>query len=230
MKIKSSLLILAILWLSACTPAATVAPTATSTTTSTPTPAPTATATLPPTPTKVSLPPFMDEFVQKGYDQQPLDKGAIYVVFDTTSTAYPPDEAGLEYKGVVTNSWTAIYYIDSGTLVKAYVLNSACSKSKTDWKGYLCIDLLGGSGSSDPFPATTKWARAIWPQVYAKLSAKLSTSYPIARLELEHGISTSTEVLQNLYPPYSGKIELVEIPGIGKVIAAQYLHIDIPAK
>src|SRR5512140_2016897 len=137
MKIKSSLLLIVALWLVSCAPVATVAvptvtatiiPTATATETLLPTA--TSTPTITPTPTKVPLPSFMDEFIRLGYDQQPLDQGTIYVVVDTASTSYPPDEAGLGYKGVVINSWSTIYYIDGGTLMKAYALNYACSKSK----------------------------------------------------------------------------------------------------
>lgn len=205
-------------------PTETIVPTATSTNTPIPTP------TLTPTPTEVPMPDFMNEFISLGYDKQSFEGDVIYVVFDEKSITYGPDNSqhgdyGLKYKDAVITSWTAAYYIKDGSLRKAYIITSYSVKSEiyTDlnpwWDGYFTI---ANSPKGYKIPMNIKFSRGILTQFFA--SDFLEGDYPILKGELNWqrfktvNLGNREHFMASLYPPFSGKLELLHIPGIGDVI------------
>src|SRR5690242_15286301 len=130
MGLKKSLpVILMIFLLSACGVPATQLPMASETA------APARATTIP---TEVFMPGYMKEFLELGYDRQPLDGDSIYVVRDERSTIFASDLWGLKYRKSILYSWTKIHYVVDGELQESFVLNDFCIETGADDKSYYC--------------------------------------------------------------------------------------------
>jgi hypothetical protein len=227
MKTKSLFLILTVIFLVSCAPAATVVPTATNTIapTETSTPEPTAS----PTVTPVVIPAYMDEFIQKGYDKQSFESDTFYVVLDENSITYSP--GGLKYKNAVITSWTTAYYIENGVLQKGNIITSYSVEKDYStslnprWSWYIS---LGDMASSQDFPITEAWSHGQLSSLYSHIIG----DYPIVKVELNwqdfkyHNRGNMDYFINAIYPPFTGKLEVIDIPTIGKVIPATHVTLD----
>jgi hypothetical protein len=231
MKKFALLIILVLAFLTSCQATPVLESTATIAPANTTATIPPATATLisPPTltpmPTEVVMPDFMKEFIDLGYDKQSLESDTIYVVFDEKSITYGTDVYGLKYKDAFITSWATVYYIQNSLLQKAYVITSYSVKSSqyTDlnpsWNSYL---ILSTNLKSNKLPFTINFCRGQFTQLFDHFIEK---DYPILEAELnwqkfktQNLGEVSEYFTTSLYPPFSGKLETLNIPGIGKVI------------
>jgi hypothetical protein len=228
-KILSATLV--IFFLSACgvsltpppKPTETVIPTVTATNTPIPTP------TLTPTPTTIPIPEFMNEFIDLGYDKQSLESDKFYVVLDEKSISYAPN--GLKYKKAFITSWTTAYYIENGVLQKGNIITSYSIETDYStslnprWSWYIS---LGDNVSSEDFPITVAWSRGILSQLYDHIKG----DYPIMQVELNwqdfkyHNRGNMDYFTNAIYPTFTGKLEIIDIPTIGKVIPATSVTFD----
>jgi len=222
-------IILTISLLSACGVPATQLPMPTETTIPTVI-IPTATATLiptptlSPTPTEMVMPDFMKEFIESGYDKQLLDSDTIYVVLDEKATFY----VGLHYNKSTIYSWTEAYYIENGTLQKGFIITHYCTENESG-NAYHCYLPFAGNIRIENYPDSTNFSRGTLTQLHDLIIG----DYPIVQIELNwqhfkkynHGLPDS--FFQDIYPPFTGKLKIINIPDIGDVIPATDIILDM---
>jgi hypothetical protein len=216
--------------LSACTTSNVITPTKTfiPTLTSTSTPAPTITF----APTEIPMPDFMEEFIELGYDKQSLESDAIYVVLDEKSAVYGNGDFGLKYKDAYLTSWTPAYYISDGKLQKVFIITSYSVKAEiyTElnpwWDFYFPI---GDHIKGQKIPINTKFSRGTLTALFNLIAGE----YPILKAELNWqrfktlNLGNQEHFITSLYPPFSGRVELIDISGIGKVLPVTNFVIDL---
>jgi len=190
------------------------------TTTATIVPTPTLTS----TPTEVVMPDFMNEFIESGYDKQSLDSDTIYVVLDEKATFY----VGLQYNKSTIYSWTEAYYIENGTLQKGFIITHYCTENETG-NAHHCYLPFAGTIRIENYPDTINFSRGTLTQTYDHIIS----DYPMVQIELnwqhfkKYNLGFSDSFFQDIYPPFTGKLKIINIPGIGDVIPATDIIIDI---
>lgn len=212
---SASILLLVLVLLAACAQA--TLPTSTPTPLPIPTDLPLPTVT--PTATQVPLPAYMDEFIALGFDQQSLESDSLYAVYSRPDTTYAPD-GGLRYQTARIFSWSTVYYIEDGELRSGSVINDYCVP--TEHGSHYCYYNWGGTIRVPNGHDTVAWVRGITGQ-FAEL---YPGDYLLVRLELNwqlfktHSIGLPDSFFEAIYPPFSGRLETFNIPGIGPVIPA----------
>jgi hypothetical protein len=185
-------------------------------------------------PTEVFLPGYMKEFLELGYDKQPLDADSIYVVRDERSTIFADDLWGLKYKKAILYSWTKVYYVADGELQESFVLNDFCTETGADDKSYYCYVTWGTTiniSPSNQLPQTTNFSHTMDEWIQDQSPGE----YPIVRVEFNaESFNKSNDFSQipdfyffeEVYPPWTGKFATFKIPGIGTLLPATSVKYD----
>lgn len=230
------LAVIFLLLLTSCSVFATPDPTQTPAPTSTSTNTPVPTGTKVPTATPQPIPNFLDEFITLGYDKQSFDSDTFYVVLDKQSLTLSSngnDNRGIRFnKGYIT-SWMDVYYIQDGLLITRKVITSYSvetpDSTQTNPNYYWYIPFSFMLNYNNPVPITVNWSNGIITELTRK---HIDADYPIVQLELnwqsfEKNTKNDLAYFKSaMYPPFDGKMRLVEIPGVGTTIPATTIIAD----
>lgn len=169
-----------------------------------------------PEPTEIVVPPYLDDFIERGFNEQVVSDNGMHYVLREGDIKFAPG-AGINYKGRIILSWIPATYMDSATgkVVEGNILAKTCQKNGST---YYVYDTVSYSISSLNECPTVDFARG-----QARDIAKLTVGdAPIIK---GVGAWNTEGVLDFLPSPTGGPPKTINIPGIGEVFAVQHYEL-----
>ena len=207
--------------LAACSPSIVSVTESAAVTTNTATPVPTKIS-LPPTstttPTETVMPtPAMPEYVQAfidaGYDKKSTDSD-FYVMYDESSVNYLPGD-GIVFNERVIRSWAEVDYVENGVWKRGIVINLLIRGGKNLFREYGKF-IMSSSQQSHMDHFSTKAVQSVNMAFNEHVD---EGGHPIMHTSLTKYPQTGdTQLYEGVFPMVEGKLQPVNIPGVGIVL------------
>lgn len=158
---------------------------------------------------------FFEELDKNGYDKKGVENDSIYGVLDEKTVHYAP-EGGVKVGDTYIFSWTDTYYYQNGERQKGVVINYVCTKVGGS---YYCFSTESNSITVD----NSLPSKAFVMNTRKGMQEFSLGDKPLTKLELNSEIPGLVEIFGEIFPAYNGKLQIIDILGIGKVIPANHI-------
>lgn len=158
---------------------------------------------------------FFEELDKNGYDKKGVENDSIHGVLDEKTVHYAP-EGGVKVGNTYIFSWTDAYYYQNGERQKSVVINYACTKVGGS---YYCFSTESNSITVD----NSLPSKAFVMNLRKAMQEFSPGDKPLTKLELNSKIPGLAEIFGKIFPAYTGKLQIIDIPSIGKVIPANHI-------
>jgi hypothetical protein len=182
------------------------------------------TSTIRPTETVVPTPDYVQAFIDAGYDKKSTDSD-FFVMYDESSVHYLPGD-GIVFNERVIRSWAEVDYIENGVWKRGIVINFLVRGGKDIFSGYGKY-ILSSSQQSNMGGTSIEAIKAVNKAVNEHTD---EGGHPIMHTSLTRYPDTgATQLFEGIFPMVDGKLQPVNISGIGIVLPFCELRIpEIP--
>jgi len=207
--------------LAACSPSIVSVTESAAVTTNTATPVPTKislppTSTTTPTETVVptpAMPEYVQAFIDAGYDKKSTDSD-FYVMYDESSVHYLPGD-GIVFNERVIRSWAEVDYVENGVWKRGIVINLLIRGGKNLFSEYGKF-IMSSSQQSHMDHFSTKAVQSVNMAFNEHVD---EGGHPIMHTSLTKYPQTGdTQLYEGVFPMVEGKLQPVNIPGVGIVL------------
>lgn len=177
-----------------------------------------------PTATEATLSPREQEFLDQGFDKlSSLETGVIYGILDESSVKYMPDggvkvEADDQTGYALSTAEVSYYNPESKKFEKGRFVIDWAVPTDTDDGSFITYPVDGGSAGSTPIVLPQAMIKDFRQQYFNFTPEKT----PFVKIMFNFnvpGVDPINKFLAEAFPEFKGKIQVVDIPGVGKVLA-----------